>query len=215
MSRAALAVALCGLALLAGCGGARPSADGLANGYTPGVPDFDLDASVLSAVDPVEIEALVSIPRSSLVFTRDDEGFRTIVRTAFRLSDRENTPLASPARADTLRVATYAETASFVPLVVRQEAARGRGRARGAGQVEDARTGRHGAPAPQHPCSRAERGPHARPPSPSRHPPHHAGLPAAPRPRRPFGSGLPPGSPRRVRRCRGRHCPRRPVAPPR
>ncbi|OZC02835.1 GWxTD domain-containing protein [Rubricoccus marinus] len=142
MSRAALAFAFCGLALLAGCGGARPSADGRANGYTPGVPDFDLDASVISAVDPVEIEALVSIPRSSLVFTRDDEGFRTIVRTAFRLSDLENTPLASPARADTLRVATYAETASFVPLVVRQRLPAVAGALVVQAEVEDVRTGR-------------------------------------------------------------------------
>ncbi len=139
MRRTAL-LAAC-IALFAGCGGAGPTADGRASGYIPGVPDFDLDARVISAANPAEIEALVSIPRASLVFTRTDDGFRTIVRTAFRVSDREDTPLASPARSDTLRVATYAETASFVPLVVRQRLPAVAGALVVQAEVEDTRTG--------------------------------------------------------------------------
>ena len=141
MSRGA-AVWLAALLLLAGCGGARVPADGRATGYTPGVPDFDLDAAIVLASGAVEVEALVSIPSASLVFVRDSSGFLAIARTAFRLQDDDENVLASASRTDTLRVATFARTVSFVPLVVRQRLASEPGALVLTAEVEDARTGR-------------------------------------------------------------------------
>ena len=141
MSRGAL-VWLVALVLVAGCGGARIPVDGRSTGYTPGVPDFDLDAAIVLAYGAVELEALVSIPRASLVFVRDSSGFQAIARTAFRLQDDDENVLTSASRTDTLRVETFAQTVSFVPLVVRQRLASEPGSLILSAEVEDARTGR-------------------------------------------------------------------------
>ena len=137
-----LACALALVAALGACGGLPPLEDGRSTAYRPGLPDFDLDARVVALAPGAEVEALVSIPRASLVFTSAGEGYAAIARTALRLLDADGEPLASPSRLDTVRVASFAETGALAPLVVRQRLPAVTGALVLEAEVEDEKTGR-------------------------------------------------------------------------
>lgn len=142
MTRLRVALSLLLALSVAACSGVRPAADGRASGYSPGVPDFDLDAVVLPSPEAPAVRALVSIPYASLVFVREDSLFRAVVRTSLVLETRDGRPLASPARVDTVRVGSFDETLQFLPLVVSQDLAAETGRLVLRADIEDVQTGR-------------------------------------------------------------------------
>ncbi|MEM6326879.1 MAG: GWxTD domain-containing protein [Bacteroidota bacterium] len=126
---------------LAACGGSRlPGGQSVA--YTPGLPDFDLGAVPILEGDSTALDALVSIPRVSLVFVRDTSGFRAVTRTALSLRHEDGRLTATVTRRDTIRVATFEETLAFDPSLIQQRLEAPPGSYRLLAEVEDAATGR-------------------------------------------------------------------------
>ncbi|HIG75163.1 MAG TPA: GWxTD domain-containing protein [Bacteroidetes bacterium] len=135
------ALLLAAVLTIAACGGARLPG-GSATTYTPGLPDFDLGAVPYLDSNGSGVEALVSIPRASLVFRRDSSGFLAVARTTLSLRGGEGRPDAAPSRVDTLRVATFEETVQLDPLIVRERLAVSPGRYQLLAEVEDGSTRR-------------------------------------------------------------------------
>ena len=133
---------LAAVALLSACGGARPTDDGRSTAYRPGLPDFDLDARVVALAPEAAVEALVSVPRASLAFTRGpDSGYVAVARVGLRLSSRSGEPLASASLVDTVRAATFAATFAADPLILRQRLPAASGTLVLDADVEDVGTG--------------------------------------------------------------------------
>ena len=125
---------------LSACGGSR-FVDSRSTSYTPGTPDFDLDAFPAVSTDSSAVVALVSIPRVSLVFLRDSSGFRALSRLSLTLRTPEGEILSAPTRVDTVRAMAFEETLSFRPLVLRQPVPAPPGTYRLDAEVEDGVTG--------------------------------------------------------------------------
>lgn len=126
---------------LAACVGSRVP-DGRASGYTPGLPDFDVDAVPVLTGDSVGVEVLVSIPHVSLVFVQDSSGFRAVARQAHTLRDGDES-IEAVVRTDTVRVRSFAETLAFTPEVIRLRLPARPGSLHLTTEVEDAATNQH------------------------------------------------------------------------
>jgi len=89
--------------------------------YVPGQPNFDLEARATLHDGAPGLDLLLSVPRASLVYTRQPGGFRARYRFEVAVEDEEG---GGPARRltfeDSLHVPDFEATRSFRP-VVREE----------------------------------------------------------------------------------------------
>ncbi|MEM1054021.1 MAG: GWxTD domain-containing protein [Bacteroidota bacterium] len=134
------ALLLLAVLALSSCSGSRIP-DGRSAAYTPGLPDFDLDAIPILSRDASAVEALVSIPHASLVFTRDSSGFRAVLRLALTLRGSDGAVVATPSLRDTVHVASFEETITYAPVLLREPIPAPPGRYTLEAEVEDAATG--------------------------------------------------------------------------
>ena len=128
------------LAALSACAG--PQTDGRSQVYRPGVPDFDLDVVAVPGDSLGAIETVVSIPRASLVFVRDSLGYRAVFQSSVSVSGASGHPPRTRLRVDTVRVDSYAATASFRPAVARERIPVPAGVYTARVEVEDIETGK-------------------------------------------------------------------------
>ncbi|MDX1418757.1 MAG: GWxTD domain-containing protein [Rubricoccaceae bacterium] len=111
------------LAALGSCSGPSPldSPDaGRSAAYAPGQPNFDLEARATLEDGAPGLDLLLSLPRASLVYTRQPDGFRARYRFEVALEAERGGPPVRLTLDDTLRVPDFEATRSFRP-VVREE----------------------------------------------------------------------------------------------
>jgi GWxTD domain-containing protein len=118
------AIGLLAAALWAGCSGPSPldSPDaGRTAAYLPGQPNFDLEARATLRDGAPGLDLLLSLPRASLVYTRQADGFRARYRYEVSVEDEEGQGFSRALTfEDSLRVPDFEATRSFRP-VVREE----------------------------------------------------------------------------------------------
>ena len=109
------------LALGAGCSGlARlDSANaGRTTAYEAGVPNFDMEAVATARDGQLGVDVYLGVPPVSLVFVQTEAGYEAAFETIVRLFDRRGKRLLrEAATSDTVRVADYAATEAYRPMV--------------------------------------------------------------------------------------------------
>lgn len=89
--------------------------------YEAGVPNFDLEAVATVRDGQPGLDLYLSVPRASLVFTRDSLGFNARLRYEVEVrGERGRERIASRSLVDTVRFAAYDATEAFRP-VIREE----------------------------------------------------------------------------------------------
>ena len=116
-----------GLLALAGCSGTArlDSANaGRTATYESGVPNFDMEAIATQRKGELGLDVYVGIPPISLVFVQEGNSYVATFETIIRLRDRRGKRLAQEtATSDTVRVADYAATQDFRPIIRQQRVA--------------------------------------------------------------------------------------------
>ena len=116
-----------GLLALAGCSGTArlDSANaGRTTTYESGVPNFDMEAIATQREGEPGLDVYLGIPPISLVFVQEGSGYVATFETLIRLRDRRGKGLVQEtATSDTVRVADYAATQDFRPLIRQQRVA--------------------------------------------------------------------------------------------
>ena len=118
--RRGLALALLGSALLTSCGGpsALDSPDaGRSSAYVPGQPNFDLEARATLRDGVPGLDVLVSVPRASLVYTRQPDGFRARYRVEVEISEEGAERVERLTLEDSLHLADFEATQGYRPAV--------------------------------------------------------------------------------------------------
>ena len=115
------------LLALAGCSGTArlDSANaGRTATYESGVPNFDMEAIATRREGETGLDVYLGIPPVSLVFVQDGGGYVATFETIIRLRDRRGKRLVQEtSSSDTVRVADYAATQDFRPILRQQRVA--------------------------------------------------------------------------------------------